>query len=399
MSRILIIHRYFWPENIAAFAQALGVLARHHLARGDEVTVVCGQSREAAAAAVDDDLLARLDLRAFETSVDRGLSIAGRMRNAVRLLQAGLKAKRAGRWDLVYVTSYPPGVAFLTLLLGGSPLATGKSIYFVQDNHTYRVPTRVGKALFETMQRRTLRLASRVVTLSDDMRDELERLLPEAERGGTKVKVLPNFAAVSGTGAEARDQPKLRDIIYAGGHGPGQNLGLFIEAVAAIPPDRRPRVDFFGDGSEKKLLQSRTAELGLDPWIRFEQNIPRDAVEPETARARFGLVGARPDLFRYAFPSKLAAYGGAGVPALVMCDRDSRLAAWIESEGLGHAIGARDAGSIALALTDILAAPAHHAPGAVRAAAKRYFSEAEWLRGIDALLAELGIPPAAKKAV
>jgi glycosyltransferase involved in cell wall biosynthesis len=239
-----------------------------------------------------------------------------------------------------------------------------------------------------------------VITLSGDMRDELERLLPEAERGGTKVRVLPNFADVTAVETDELGLPKLRDIIYAGSHGPGQNLGLFLEAIAAIPAERRPQVDFFGDGSEKHRLRSRSADLGLDPWVRFHPPVPRDAIERETARARFGLVGAMPDLFRYAFPSKLAAYCSAGIPALVMCDRDSRLAAWLENEGLGHAIGARDAATIAEALTGILAASAAQPePEAIRAAAGRLFSQAEWLRGIDALLDELGISPAAKKPV
>lgn len=48
MSRksVLIIHRYFWPENISETPYLLKTIAEMHIARGDKVSIATGISED-----------------------------------------------------------------------------------------------------------------------------------------------------------------------------------------------------------------------------------------------------------------------------------------------------------------------------------------------------------------
>lgn len=387
---VLIVHRYFWPENVSAFALALGALAQHHLERGDRVTVASAQTPEAAAAC-ENTFGGRVDLRTVSAPIDRGLNAWGRIRNISRLLRVALPAMGKERWDLIYVVSYPPGLAFLLLLVARILRRVRHAVYFVMDNHRYRVPTRPGRAAFRLMQGWTMAMASRVVTLSPLMKSELVRDLRRPAMAD-RIVILPSFAPESDEPEPPGERPApVRDLIYAGSHGPGQNLGRFLEMMAALPPARRPMADFFGEGTEKPALLAKVARLGLQQHVRFFPNVSRDAINLEMRRSRFGLVGARPDLFRFAVPSKLASYNCAGLRGIVMCDPSSELSEWMTQSGIGLAIPPDDTEAGARMLSAILDDPdAAGDPDHVRAAAVALYGKRAWLDGIDDMLRDLG---------
>ena len=164
---ILVLHRYFWPENVSVLPLMFREVVRIHEQRGDTVHVICGCSGEfetqwkaAFSANVTFDF--------FRSPIDRKLSFIRRVFNSTRLLAKGAKAIVFGRrFDLVYVVSYPPMLAGLIGIVGRLSKKPKSLVYYVQDNLLYRVPTSLGRKAFRFYQRITMKMADRTITLSE----------------------------------------------------------------------------------------------------------------------------------------------------------------------------------------------------------------------------------------
>jgi glycosyltransferase involved in cell wall biosynthesis len=76
---------------------------------------------------------------------------------------------------------------------------------------------------------------------------------------GERIEVVNNFYAED-VDPERATPAKAYDILYAGNHGPGQNLAFFIEALARCRPESSPRIVFYGGGTEKEALRKLARE-------------------------------------------------------------------------------------------------------------------------------------------
>lgn len=380
---VLILFRYFWPESrVAEEPHMLREVVKMHLARGDTVRVVCGSA---------DDCRARwaeefphgVQFTWFRASIDRDGSLWMRMVNSVRLLALGVGAiLTPHRLDLVYLFAYPPGFAGAIIALCRVVRRRTRTIFSFQDNLEYRIPGRFLRALYRAYNRFCLRHATRTVVLSDEMREHLLESFPARTRDSVskRIEVLNNFYAedvppVEPAGAAAYD------VIYAGNHGPGQNLSHFLRVVARCRPPVPPRIVFYGNGTDKQALMRLAAELGTG--IEFRDPVDRRRIADEMRRARFGLVAMRGDLPKYAFPSKIAAYTCNGTRALVMSDPDGPLGRWIVREGLGATLDPSDEARAAAGLESLLTTGDEQSPTEVAARARVLF-------GKEAFLARLG---------
>lgn len=368
--RVLIVHRYFWPEQVTVMADMLRMIAELHLARGDTVRVVAGESGDFGAAR--RTALPGAEIAAFRAPIDREGGMARRLLTSLRLARHALGHARDGRWDVVYAVSYPPGLAALIALAGRAR----HLVFYLQDNFAWRLPGPL-RAPYRGMMRFTLRRAARTITLTGDMRSELLGWFRDPREVAPRILVMQNV--VPGLGARLEAGPEVRDIVYAGNHGPAQNLGHFLDALRRM--DRVPRVAFYGSGAEREALVRRAEGL---PGVSFHDTVPREAARAEIARSRLGLVGARPDLLRHAFPSKLLAYAAEGTPSLLMCPEGSEAARWLAETGLGMPLDPADPGRAAAGIAAALAAPADR--DAIAARARAEFGAERWLAAIGAML-------------
>ncbi len=381
--RVLIVHRYFWPENTNVFPQMLREIVHLHLARGDTVRVVAGLSDEAHAD-YGKEFGGNCRVFTFRAPIDRRGSLLRRVLNNTRLLICALRnAGFGGRWDVVYTVSYPPLLASTLSILA----RRRHLIYYFQDGFLYRIRRSWIRAVYLFSQRIVLRRASRVVTLSQDMKAGLVEQLPEPERPAVagRIRVIQNFAPEA-SGALPEPSPPARDIIYAGNHGIAQNLRFFLDVLVRI--EARPRVAFFGDGTEKRALADWADAVGMFDRVTFHDPVGAGEIAREINRSRFGLVGAVPGLMGHAFPSKLLSYAVAGVPSIVMCPEDSATSAWLVRQGFGYPIDPEDPAKAARQFEEILAAPPADR-NAIRAAAEEEFGRERFLAELSALLDEL----------
>jgi hypothetical protein len=381
--QVLILFRYFWPESrVAEEPHMLREVVKMHLARGDTVRVICGSADDCRRRWAEE-FPEGVQFTWFRAGIDRDGPMWMRAVNSVRLLGLATAAILAPRpLGLVYLFAYPPGFAGAVIGLCRLVRRRTRTIFSFQDNLEYRIPGRLLRAMYRAYNRFCLRHATRTVVLSAEMREHLVASFPPRSRDsvGARIEVLNNFYAEDVPPVTA-GSPISYDVIYAGNHGPGQNLAHVVRAVARCRSSVPPRIVFYGNGTEKQALVRLAAEIRAP--IEFRDPVDRRRIAEEMRRARFGLVAMREDLPKYAFPSKIAAYTCNGIRALVMSDPDGALGRWIVREGLGATLDPCDEDRAAGQIETLLANADATSPPEIAARAQAAF-------GKEAFLTRLG---------
>lgn len=383
---VLVLFRYFWPESrVAEEPHMLREVVKMHVARGDTVQVVCGSADDCRKLWADE-FPERVQFTCFRARIDRDGPLWRRAVNSVRLLALGAGAILTPRpIGLIYLFAYPPGFAGVIIALCRLVRRRTRTIFSFQDNLEYRIPGRVLRSIYRSYNRFCLRHATRTVVLSDEMREHLLETFPAANRDAVaaRIDVLNNFYAEEvppvGSATEA-----AYDVIYAGNHGPGQNLGHFLRVVARCRPSARPRIVFYGNGTDKQSLVRLASEIGAD--VEFRDPVDRRRIAEEMRRARFGLVAMLEDLPKYAFPSKIAAYTCNGTRALVMADAEGALGRWVVREKLGATLDPCDEGRAATGLEKLLTMADEEPPAEVAARARALFGKEAFLNRLGAIV-------------
>lgn len=173
------------------------------------------------------------------------------------------------------------------------------------------------------------RNATRVVVISPGMKRLLEsRGVPE-----DKVTVIYNWVDEADPNPNA-DTLGLRAqlglaaddfvLMYAGNHGPAQDLGALVRAVGALPDNSKTRLVMVGDGVEKPQLED-LARMVAPLRVLFLSSRPRSTMAELMLVADAQVVSLAPDpLFKVTVPSKLQSIMSAGHPVLAIAEGDVR---------------------------------------------------------------------------
>jgi Glycosyl transferase 4-like domain len=386
---VVVLFRYFWPESrVSEEPHMLREIVHRHVARGDTVEVVCGSAddcREAWAREFPE----RVRISSFRAPVDRNGPLFVRVLNSARLLVQGLGALlRPGRIDLLYLFTYPPGFAGAIIAFCRVFRRRTRILFSFQDNLEYRIGNPLIRACYRAYNRFCISHATVTTVLSEEMRKHLLETVPLRSRAkvGERIEVVNNFYAEK-IDPQAATPPKAYDILYAGNHGPGQNLAFFIEAVSRCAPHVTPRIVFYGGGTEKEALQTLARERGAP--IEFRDPVDRQTIATEMQAAQYGLVAMLPELPKYAFPSKIIAYTCNGTKALLMCDPDGHLGRWVIAERLGDVLDVTDVDRAAKGLEAILVATDVTDPRDTSRRAAKLFGKDVFLAKIEAILTRL----------
>jgi colanic acid biosynthesis glycosyl transferase WcaI len=232
--RLLLVHRYFWPD-VPTYAQMLRFIGAHLSEAGHQVSVFCGPPsyngvyggpRRPRSEVVDRMRVHRVLLPPDRKSKPL-MRAASLLVFAVRLI--GHVVRHRSEYDLVTVTTIPPvvmgGAARIIKRLTGIPY-----LYHCMDLYP-EVAVISGMArnrwlvkLAIRLDTSTCRKAAVVVVLSNDMRATLER----GGLDGTNVIVLNNFEVLDGDSSAAesvvpRDAERFR-VLFAGNMGRFQGL-------------------------------------------------------------------------------------------------------------------------------------------------------------------------------
>lgn len=361
--RILLTHRYFWPDT-PPYALILRTIGAHLAAEGHEVRVLASRPSyrtggDAPRAPRHERLEGMQIRRVFALSEARRIPVVRALNVAFYAWALFWHILRV-RPDVVTASTFPPVAAGWAAGLAAR-LVGARFVYHMMDLHpevSQLSGGRLGRGwLGRFLMRRdqaTLGRAAAAVVLSGDMKATLA-----ARPGGLRcrVEIIQNLALEAQQDVapppDLVKQPGRVRVIFAGNLGRFQSLPLLAEGVARLFPDH-PELELFflGDGTALPELQAR---WGDHPQVRFGPFLPFAQARPLIRAADIGLVSLTPGIHRVAYPSKMQTYLGLGVPVMALVDTDSQLAATIRDEGLGAVPDARTPAAIAAALAPLLA--------------------------------------------
>lgn len=190
-----------------------------------------------------------------------------------------------------------------------------------------------------------------------------------------KLRLIPNY--VDAIELPAVDRPNTFSaansldgrfvVTYAGNIGKPQGLDVVIDAAALLRHDASFLFVIVGDGSEKREIEARAAEKGLDN-VRILPYQPYAVVPEIYAASSVCLVLQAAGTGATALPSKAVQIAGAGRPVVAVADADSDLSAFVRGSGCGTAVPPGRPEALAAALS---AMKSDYAAWRSRAAAAR----------------------------
>lgn len=367
--RILLIHRYFWPDT-PPYATMLRVIANRLAADGHEVEVFTAQpsytSLETVSRQKSTEYMDGVRVRRVALLRERGRKVLFRLFNMLYFpLAIFIHSVFKGRFHVIMASTAPPVVVGASAALGAK-LTGAKFIYHCMDIHPeigaisgeFERPT-----IFQVLSKIdqwTCRQAKKVIVLSKDMENALRE---RPDSAGIDVEIINNFELRAFNQIEAGDWLKalLKEkgkyrLLFAGNIGRFQQLEAFVDAMELLT--NRPDIElvFLGEGSALQSLKNRAAGK-IGKQIRFFSHQSVEVARRIMQDADLGIVSLMKGVYRYAYPSKIMTYVAEGLPLLVSIEENSELAAFVREEDIGLLVTPGNPVSIAEAVDQAFRSP------------------------------------------
>lgn len=348
MSRVLAVHRYYWPDT-PPYASMLRTIAAEWTRAGHTVDVLTSQpsykpeaniAKRPATERVDDVRVRRIAMEA-----DRSASWRRPFNVIWFPLVVAWRILIGPRYDVVMCSTAPP-VSLGWAVSFAAGVRGARFVYHCMDLHpeigrlSGEFSQPVVYRVMHRLELMTCRRAAAIVVLSEDMRDAVIARDPAL---APRIVILTNFELPDFDTAGAVASPLAADptrmrIVFTGNVGRFQNLDVITRAVLAPDPELDAlELVFMGEGAAKAELKSIVAQAPADvrDRVRFLDHGSPAAVRALLATADLGLVSLTPEVIKFAYPSKTATYLGAGLPVLVAVETDSSLVRLVEATRIG----------------------------------------------------------------
>ncbi|WP_419194164.1 glycosyltransferase family 4 protein [Novipirellula herctigrandis] len=357
--QILLAHRYFWPDS-APYGLLLRQIATLLSQQENfQVTVFTGQPAYSKAVVAQGPRPRTETIDGGATVMRARLFSEQRFRSLFRNLNAILFSLQLAarilvqRPKVVMCSTQPPifGAALAQFAAG---IIRAKFIYHLQDIHpeVAWVGGQLRKSFVPRLLRwvdaRTCRKADHVVVLSTDMAESIRK---RTENPNSPVHViqnynLPDYSERLDVPEGFKKKPGIFRLLFAGNVGHFQNLDKLVAATSLVGEEHEFELVIMGDGKAKPELQKQVANNN-NKRVVFLPYQPLSIAEPLMSEADLCVVSLLPDVYRYAFPSKLITYMSQGCPVLVLAESESELGRFPERYKIGYSCSQESVDQIA----------------------------------------------------
>lgn len=353
---ILLLNEYYPPDTSATAkmaAQVAETLAQHH-----RVTVLAGRP------SYDPDEFypyawLRKEIR-NGVAIERVGSTAfprhemrKRVSNYLSYLALAVPRAMAVRPDVVLAMTDPPVAGIAGAFIAG--MTRRPFVYNIRDLYPDMaiggdiVKRNSWTDRWESLHRRALQRAARVIVLGEDMRERIlsKGISPE------RVRVVRDGTSIPNSTPEPND-PLVREIrcrlpfvvLHAG------NLGFYgawttLIQAARILRDENAGLVFVGSGANQSALEAEAAGL---PNVRFLPFRPAAQIPHVMKAGDLHIVTVRRGLEGVVVPSKLYSILAAGRPVLVVASPQSDAARIVRDSRCGLTAEPEDAEGVAAAI-------------------------------------------------
>ena len=347
--RILVIHRYFWPDT-APVAAILRSICDTLADEGHDVTVLTSQPCYKPEIEIPPqpkrEQLGQVNVQRISLLKEKR---GANLRKAINFILfeciAAVRTLFGPKRDIVMALSFPPvinGAVFRWM----AKLRGSKFFYHIMDLHpeSMRFSGSLSDGLLYRLARkvdaRTCQQAERVIVLSDDMATMMQTR--PGLKNSNNVRVIANFNIPDygqGEVAVPEQFKKLPDkfrLIFAGNIGNYQALPDLVEAAKLT--SHRPDIEwiFLGEGAAKQQLIQQAGDSNGKTIHFFPHQSPAIA-DAIVADADLAIVSLSPGIIRVANPCKTSTYLSMGCPLLVVVEPESGLFQTCQRFQLGFA--------------------------------------------------------------
>ena len=198
---------------------------------------------------------------------------------------------------------------------------------------------------FAFMQRHAYRYASKIITISEDMKDQLVEIGTPAD----KIEVVYNWSYRDTMYDPSEidyscldgiiDRSKF-NVVYAGNIGVMQNVEIVIRAAAQMKDEKDICFHVIGDGMYRKKLEQLADDLQADN-VHFHDMMSTDCAPAIYSAADVNVIPLTKDIYRTALPSKTATCLACGKPIVFAIGQDSKFGQQVH-EQIGAQVVAAD---------------------------------------------------------
>lgn len=329
--KVIYFHQHFSTPKGSAGIRSYE-MARRLLARGHQVTMVCGSYGGGATGLTQPfasgrrrGLVDGIDIIEFDLAYSNTDGFLKRAKTFVKFALRSIGLAFTEKYDVLFATTTPltagiPGI-FARWLLGKPFVFEVRDLWpeLPRAMGVIRNPIILGA--MSLLEWASYRSAHRLVGLSPGIVEGI------AKRGVTRDRIdaVPNGCDLSIFGAEVSPwrpaQVRTTDLmaVFAGTHGMANGLDAVLDAAAELKHRGRDDIKLvlIGQGKLKSGLQSRVAREGLDNVV-FHDPVNKAKLAGLMAATDLGLqVLANVPAFYYGTsPNKFFDYIAAGLPVL-----------------------------------------------------------------------------------
>ncbi len=365
---ILLLNEYYPPDTSATAKMAAQVAEK--LAERHDVTVVAGRpsydpepgsNHSYPFALLHRTTRNKVAVECVGSTVYSRHQMRQRVTNYLSYLALAVPRSLALNPDVILAMTDPPVAglagAFIARLAGKPFVYNIRDLY--PDMATGGAIVRPSQWVerWESMHRRALKQAARVIVLGDDMRQRILSKGVAAER----VVVVRDGATFHAVSAALND-PVVQEIrggfpfvaLHAG------NLGFYgawetLLKAAAILRNENAGLVFIGDGANRAALQ---ASAQATPNVRFLPFRPFEQLPHVMMAGDVHIVTVKRGLEGIVVPSKLYSILAAGRPVLAVAAPQSDAARIVVESGSGLAADPDDPAAVAAAIRELRRDPA-----------------------------------------
>jgi glycosyltransferase involved in cell wall biosynthesis len=326
--RIVLVYQHFIVSGVGSTKPY--DLARHLVATGHDVTVICGKGYLSQGMKVPKGLLVRLNIEGIKLAV-LGVDYRQQMSFAQRILSfltftfgAMLLVCFMRRYDVLVASSTPLTVGLAGLV---SRYIRGRPWIFEVRDMWPEYPVVAGYLknkfviwLSTFFEEWFYRSASAVSVIGSRMRDTLIRRGFPAE----KIVFIPTAVSLDEFKAVEPDRAWRAEhglegqtvAVYTGSHGPSNGLQYVLEAAESLKNNPGYKFVLLGAGSDKPRLMAEAEQRGLKN-VLFLPPVPRSRI-PGILKACDAtlLIYEITPATGYDMPNKFFEYLAAGLPMI-----------------------------------------------------------------------------------
>ena len=369
--KVLLIHRYFWPDT-APYAIILKKIAGRLADDGYEVDVLSTQPSYKPKARIPSQP-AREILEGYTVLRSRllpsgwpipGIGALNMLLFAMTVVKHALLRRS---YDVVMISTSPPVLAGLSARIAAW-LCGARLLYHCMDIHpeigrlSGEFKNRWVFELLKSIDSKTCQRAHRTIVLSDDMKNSI---LARESSSNVSIDVIQNFDLSSGSSAEQNlndppsgleKPPGVFRFVFAGNIGRFQGLPKIVDTFSRLQKNLPVELLLIGDGKQKKELIAQVENLGVTN-IKFFAHQPYSVAREFLETADFGVISLNPEIYKYAYPTKMIAYLEAGCPVMSMLESNSCFASFVIENEIGVNIIPGDDVSLGRLISELMVDP------------------------------------------